>query len=212
MFDAPDPQDITGSITRRFKDYEAGNVSAFDRLFEIYFPKVFRVAGSKLSGSGARTDAEDIASTVMAKLALNIADGRYKDRLKDRDELWLLMKTITYGLCCDYYRRKFSTRRGGGTTFNSSDFMVVDDEGNYREILAFVEASSDHEVAAALRDSIEYLVEKQIVTPLTRAVAQLKISGHTDEEISKHLDISKRSVTRKLGEIRRLWEKSEAST
>jgi RNA polymerase sigma factor (sigma-70 family) len=198
---------LTGTVTRWIRDFESGNPAAFQGIFDLYFPRIKRIAANKLRGPGAEIDAEDVAAEVLSKMAENICGGRYQSRLANRHELWLLMLAMMRSLVIDLHRRRLSLKRGAGMVYVASDLQLVNDAGMPFDLVKFVDETSDHEAITMLHDSINYLITQRLQSQRTRDVAKLKLEGYSDEEISRRLGCSEKTVRRKTALIRSLWMK-----
>ena len=61
------------------------------------------------------------------------------------------------------------------------------------------------EMAAQFADLLGHLIGR-LDEEVLRRLAELKLLGHTEEEMAAELGVSPRTVRRKLDLIRRLWE------
>jgi DNA-binding NarL/FixJ family response regulator len=89
----------------------------------------------------------------------------------------------------------------------ASDLQLVNDAGMPFDLVKFVDETSDHEAITMLHDSINYLITQRLQSQRTRDVAKLKLEGYSDEEISRRLGCSEKTVRRKTALIRSLWMK-----
>ena len=100
-------------ITRWLERVEQGDSEAEQVLWDHYFMKLVWIARQNLLGAVRRTvDEEDVALSAMNSFYRGGREGRF-DQLKDRDELWKLLLTITIrkaGLA----RRTFGRQKRGG--------------------------------------------------------------------------------------------------
>jgi len=187
-----------GSVTLWLGRLRAGDAAAsadaIQRLWARYFSALVRLARARLPRAARRAaDEEDIALSALDSFCRGEAAGRFA-ALEDRDDLWRILVTITLRKVCDAIAHENRDKRGAGRTGAAASAL---DELLTRE--------PSPEVAAQLSDLVEHLVGR-LGDDLLRRLALLKVQGHTEEEIAAELGVSPRTVRRKLGLIRRLWE------
>jgi DNA-directed RNA polymerase specialized sigma24 family protein len=187
-----------GSVTLWLGRLRAGDAAAsadaIQRLWARYFSALVRLARARLPRAARRAaDEEDIALSALDSFCRGEAAGRFA-ALEDRDDLWRILVTITLRKVCDAIAHENRDKRGAGWTGAAASAL---DELLTRE--------PSPEVAAQLADQVDHLVGR-LGDDLLRRLALLKIQGHTEEEIAAELGVSPRTVRRKLGLIRRLWE------
>jgi DNA-directed RNA polymerase specialized sigma24 family protein len=189
------------SVSKWIEDLKQGDAEAAARLWERYFEKMVRAA-SKILGRHKRgvADEQDVALSAFDSLCRGAAKGNF-DQLKDRDDLWALLLTITAQKSVDRIRWDSRQRRGGGKVLRESELAdayqgrTIDDilsRGPTPEFLALV----DEEHARLL---------SQLRDDTLRHIVNWKLEGHTNLEIAQFLGISVHSVGRKLRLIRLSW-------
>ena len=101
--------DITFWI-RKLKDVDE---EAAHQIWIAYFPKLVRLARSKLDSHPRRAaDEEDMALSALNSFFRGAQAGRFE--LHDRNDLWKLLTTITLRKVGAEYRRHYAAKRGGG--------------------------------------------------------------------------------------------------
>ena len=99
-----------------------GDEGAAQALWEQYFRKLVRVAERELRGMPRRAvDEEDVALSAMQSFCRGLADQRFQE-LKDREELWKLLVTITARKAAAQRRKHYALKRGGGKVRGDSIF------------------------------------------------------------------------------------------
>jgi DNA-directed RNA polymerase specialized sigma24 family protein len=187
-----------GSVTLLLERLRAGDpeasADATARLWARYFGALMELARKRLPGTARRAaDEEDIALSALDSFCRGEAAGRFPD-LGDRDALWRLLATITLRKVRDAIEYEGRKKRGAGRAGESTG--VLD------ELLA---RDPSPEMAAQLADLLRHLIDR-LGDEVMRRLAELKLQGHTEEEMAAELSVSPRTVRRKLELIRRLWE------
>jgi DNA-directed RNA polymerase specialized sigma24 family protein len=172
----------------------AASAEATARLWGRYFGALVRLARTRLPGTARRAaDEEDIALSALDSFCRGEAAGRFP-ALEDRDDLWRLLATITLRKVRDVIEYEGRKKRGAGRAGEPA--VVLD------ELLA---RDPPPEMAAQFADLLGHLVAR-LDDDVLRRLAELKLFGHTEEEMAAALGVSPRTVRRKLELIRRLWE------
>jgi DNA-directed RNA polymerase specialized sigma24 family protein len=173
----------------------AASADATARLWGRYFGALVRLARTRLPGTVRRAaDEEDIALSALDSFCRGEAAGRFPT-LGDRDDLWRLLATITLRKVRDAIEHEWRQKRGAGRSGEGAE--VLD------ELFA---RDPSPEVAAQFADLLGHLIAR-LGDDVLRRLAELKLLGHTEEEMAAALGISPRTVRRKLDLIRRLWER-----
>jgi RNA polymerase sigma factor (sigma-70 family) len=192
------------SVTRLIRDMKAGESEAAGELFKRYFAKLVPLARKELGSASRRVaDEEDVAVSVFKSLCLGAAKGRF-DVLTDRDDLWRLLLTITHQKSVDHIRRGQRQKRGGGKVRGDSVFFRADDTEAGGGFDQFTNHEPTPEQLVQVREELERLLG-MLRNDMLRQVAMYKLEGCTNEEIAERLEMTTRSVERKLRLIREKW-------
>ena len=190
-----------GSVTHWVKQLQAGDQAAAQALWERYIRRLVALARKKLHGAARRVaDEEDVALSAFDSFCRRAAGGRFP-QLNDRDNLWQLLVVITARKAHQLVRHERQQKRGGEPSAQA--FGPDRDEADPYKLLAR-EPSPEFaaEVAEECRRLLHLLGDDDL-----RAVALQKMEGYTVDEIAVTLGCAPRTVARKLGLIRGLWEK-----
>lgn len=189
-----------GSITRFLGPLKAGDEDAIQKIWEVYFARLVRLARNKIGGGPRRVaDEEDAALSAFDDFCRGAAEGRFP-RLFDRDDLWQILLVLTARKTANLLKRENALKRGAGlvrTALDSSDTNFG--------LAELIDREPDPALAAEITEQCRNLLRKLPDEGL-RAVAVWKLEGHTNEEIAAKLGRSLGSVERKLRVIRTLWE------
>ncbi len=190
-------------ITLWLESLKEGDDRAADVLWKSYFEQLLRLARAKLSGISRRErDEEDVAISAMDSFFRGAKAGRFSN-LSGRNDLWRLLVTITARKAALEARRQTRQKRGGGKVRGESVFAQRDgDHGmGIQQVLG---RTPSPELANIMAETCERLFLLLNDATLTN-VALLKMEGHTNEEISRQLDCTVRTVERKVERIRQKW-------
>lgn len=193
-----------GSISIWISQLKGGEAQAAQNLWERYSSRLVDQAKKRLNNVPKQVvDEEDIAICVFQSLCRGAKAGRFED-IRNRDDLWWLLLALTKQKVVDHVRRETAQKRGGGRVLSEAgiggdtgeseaftldyligdeptpDFLISMDEENRR-------------LLGLLRD--DHL----------RHIAMRRLEGYSVREIADHLDLSTRSIERKLKLIRTTW-------
>jgi len=184
-----------GSVTLLLGRLQSGEQEAASGLCERYFNKLVEVARARLPLRFRRAaDEEDVALSALRTFVHRAAAGGFP-ALSNGGDLWRLLVQITVCKALKWMEREGRQKRGSGRAHENA--AVLDD-------LFAREPTPD--MAAQLIDLLGHLLER-LDDPMLQRLTELRLQGHTEEEMAAELDVSPRTVRRKLELIRRLWER-----
>jgi DNA-directed RNA polymerase specialized sigma24 family protein len=185
---------------------KVGDGRDIQRLWDRYFGRLVRLAGSRLPGHARRAfDEEDVALSAFRSFCDRAGRGQFP-MLSDRDDLWRVLSTITVRKVVHSVRHQTRLKRGGGRVLGESAVGEAADEGLSR----FLGDEPTPEQAAEFADEYERLFAR-LDDPALRTIARRKLEGYSSEEIAAGLGVTARTVDRKLRLIRALWEADAGS-
>jgi RNA polymerase sigma factor (sigma-70 family) len=194
-----------GSVTGWIRGVKAGDEAALRQLWERYFPRLVRLAGTRLGDLPRRVaDEEDVVQAVFTAFWEGAGGGRF-DHLHDRDDLWHLLFAITVHKAGDLRAYLTAARRGGGAVRGDSAFVAPADGAAGGLEAAAVDPEPTPEAAAQLVEDYRRLLDR-LGDDEVRSVALWKMAGHSNEEIAARLGCVPRTVERRLNLIRSIWE------
>lgn len=186
------------------RQLESGQSAAAQPLWEHFCQKLIQLAGQKLSSKLRRSyDEEDAALSAFHSLCRVISERRQTD-LGDRDNLWRLLVTITERKVTARLRHEIRSKRDIRRTVGESCF-TASDEGS-GGIASLPDREPTPEFAAEFADLCGAMLDA-LGDETLRQVAQLRLKNYDPDEIAKSLNLSRRTVERKLLIIRGRWEK-----
>jgi RNA polymerase sigma factor (sigma-70 family) len=186
-----------GSITTWLDGIKARQDDAAQELWNRYFARLVPLARHHLRGFGRETDEEDVALSALKSAMLGVQAGRFPD-LNDRTGLWPLLVTMTARKAMNEIKRQRTKKRDRAAEQPLADMQaIVGDEPS-------------PEFALRLAEAIESLVEA-LGDDALQLIATRKLEGYDNDEIAAELDVSTRTVVRKLARIRQEWEEASPS-
>jgi DNA-directed RNA polymerase specialized sigma24 family protein len=195
------------SVSQWIDRLREGDSQAAAHLWERYFARLVNLARQKLRKAPRRSfDEEDVVLDVMDSVCRGIEQGRYP-RLDNRDDLWRLLFTITLRKSVSRIRHHQRQRRGGGRVRGESQFGVAADDSAVAGIANLPASEPDPETVVEFAEQTERLLA-MLGDETLRQIAQLKLEGHTDDEIAARVGCVRRTVVRKLSVIRGIWSTS----
>jgi DNA-directed RNA polymerase specialized sigma24 family protein len=174
----------------------AGDPVAVRDLWDKYFDRMVALAREKLRGlSGRASDEEDVALSAFKSFCRAVEGGRCDEALSP-DGLWALMMTLTARKAINLWRYETRDKRRRPTS----------DQGVNQQLLKkVVGREPEPEFIALMADECDRLF-RRLDDPELKAIALCKLEGLTNAEIAKQLDLTHRTVQRKVRLIRNRLE------
>jgi DNA-directed RNA polymerase specialized sigma24 family protein len=183
---------------------KAGEDAAARSLWGRYCDRLVRLARRKLRDTPRRAaDEEDVALSAFHGLCLGARGGRFP-ALADRDGLWGLLVFITAQKAADQIAHERRQKRGGGKVRGGSALAGGpggSHEGGFDRVLSTSPGPATLNVWAEEYGRLLGLLGDGTL----RQVAELKVQGHTVEEIAGRLGLARRTIHRKIHLIRKVW-------
>jgi len=200
------PMTSKASVSQWIDCLKAGDDRAAQNLWERYGERLLQIAKHKLHGRAKGiADEDDIALCVFASLCRGAVAGRFSD-IHNRDDLWWLLLAITQQKAVDLVRHEVAQKRGGGRVLSEAATASSRNRGHGILLDDLIGNEPTPEFFAILEEQTKRLIEC-LDDDLQRTVATRRIEGYTVDEIAAQLDLSTRSVERKLKLIRETWSK-----
>jgi DNA-directed RNA polymerase specialized sigma24 family protein len=194
------------SVARLIDGLRGGEDEVIRRLWDRYFARLVRLAGARLPRDRRRaSDEEDVALSAFNSFCDRAARGQFP-RLADRDDLWRLLSTITTRKVLETLRSQGRQKRGGGRVVGESG--AGDGDGG-DGLARFLGREPTPDQAAQFADECDRLFAR-LDDPVLRTVALRRLEGFSSEEIAAELNVSARTVDRKLGLVRAVWSEATA--
>src|SRR5262249_40418789 len=132
-------------------------------------------------------------------------------QLRDRDNLWRLLVTITARKAWQLAQHEGRQKRGGHAVLDEAALTDPAASSSVETGLEqFLRREPTSELAAEVAEEYQRLLASLPDAEL-RSVAHWKMEAYTNEEIATKLGCALRSVERKLRVIRSLWDRVESA-
>src|SRR5262245_38441551 len=178
-----------GDVSNWIRGTRRDDGRAPERLCEHYCPRVLELAENKLGRVGGMADAEDVAASALDSLLQGARAGRFS-LLHNRNDLWSLLFAITQRKIINLRRYNEAGRRRPRGWRADVETVPADDP--------------PPEFAALVEDLIRDLFGR-LPTEELRRLARLRLEGWSNLEIADQLEVSVRTVERKLQLIQAIW-------
>ncbi len=191
------------SVTYWIDGLKAGNDDPIQRLWDRYFQRLVRLASTRLPNHARRAvDEEDIALSAFQSFCERARKGQFPE-LANRDDLWRVLFAITVRKAIGAVRHQTRKKRGGGQVLGESA-LGHDEPSQSAQLARYLSREPTPDDAAELADHLDTLFAR-LNDVILRVIAFQKLQGLSSEEIGRSLEISARTVDRKLQLIRALW-------
>jgi DNA-directed RNA polymerase specialized sigma24 family protein len=199
------------SVTQWIDRLKTGDPDAAQKLWERYFRRLVGLARKKLRAAPRRAaDEEDVALSAFDSFCRGAGQDRFP-RLHDRLDLWQLLVLLTARKAVDLAQHERRQKRGGGAVLDEAALpRPADSSAPDAPLEQFRDPEPTPAFAAQVAEECRRLLERLDSAGL-RNVALLKVEGYSNEEIAAQLDCGLRTVERRLGLIRSIWEQEGAS-
>ena len=191
-------------VTQWLRHLADGDEDAAQAIWEKYFDRLVLLAQRQMAGLPRRAaDEEDVALSAMKSFCRGMGAGRYP-QLKDRNDLWKLLVTITCHKAVNQARKVRAQKRGGGHVRGESVFVRADDSASGGAIEQVMGEVPTPEFACIMFENCRGLLDR-LEDDTLKIIALCKMEGDSIEEIARKLNYTARTVERKLARIRERW-------
>ncbi|MFT7630273.1 MAG: RNA polymerase sigma factor (sigma-70 family) [Mariniblastus sp.] len=191
---------LNNGISVCLEQLRDGNPEAAREIWEACYPRLVLLARKRLEGlSRKMKDEEDVALSALKSFFKAAEMGRFPD-LRDADDLWRLLCSMTIRKAIDV--RRYEGRRPALGESHLGNPNI--EKGGLHELPADVDEAA---FAERISEELEHRLAE--LAPDLRELAIAKLEGYSNAEISERLNIALRTVERRLHLIRRKWESAE---
>jgi RNA polymerase sigma factor (sigma-70 family) len=192
------------TVTDWIDRLKTGDGMAASQLWERYYHDIVRLARRKLGDSPrVAADEEDVAISAFKSLCLRAARGQFHE-LKDRDDLWQLLVTITVRKAINQRKHQARGKRGGGKVLTETDRIGKPTGSEVVGLEWLASQEVPPEIATMMDEELRRLFDL-LDDDTLRRVGRLRMEGHSVAEIAAQLSCNRRTVARKLELIRAQW-------
>lgn len=192
------------SITQYIGQLRAGDEFAAQRIWERFYGRLIRLARRRLANAPTKVaDWDDVVQEAMAQFFARVQQGQFP-RLHDRGDLWQVLARLVNCRVADQKRKQTRQKRGGGRVFTESILKMFVGAGQNPGLDGLVGVQPTPEFADEMFANLS-LALGELPTGSHREVALLRLQGYENREIGKRMNCSRSTVTRRLRDIREIW-------
>ena len=196
-----------GSVTLWMAQARDGDSAALQALWERYFPPLIELVRGKLRRAPrAAADEEDVALSAFDSFYRRAAQGTFP-QLSDRQDLWCVLVLVASRKACDLVEHEQRQIRDWRRVERGGE---ADDSPAASPLARLISREPDPAFAAEVADNCRRLLAALPDDEL-RALAVMKLEGHTNDEIAGRIGKAPATVERRLRRIRRCWQQDETA-
>lgn len=205
MTDSPESLDTNWSQQNKIEGLLNGDEQAIADVVEQSMNRLKKQISRRLpQGLRRHTDEEDVAQSVMNSFICGVRQGGRFKKLDDTNDLWQILGMLTKQKIAKHVRRYQAQKRGSGNVRGESIFSRPDQDSIAPGLDGVVERFDGALEELVQTEEVDNLLQA-LENDRLREIAVLKLEQFSHEEIADRLQISVRSVGRKLDVIRDLW-------
>lgn len=191
---------VDAPVTDWISQLADNDQQAAERLWAYFSARIRNLARQQLDPRTRRTyDENDAANSAFHSLCKGLQDGRF-EHISDRDGMWGILAVITARKVAAQQRFEHRQKRGGGHVRGDSLFAELGVKG----LDAVTGDDTTPEMAAIFTETCGRLVSS-LGDPMLQQIVLLKFEGHRNTSVAEQIGRTRRTVERKLEEIRRIW-------
>jgi RNA polymerase sigma factor (sigma-70 family) len=193
-----------GSVTVHLGHAKLGESFAQFQLWQRYVERLVRLAKASMSAAqNTVAEPEDIALEAFNDLLVGLEQNRFR-QLNDRNDLWRVLIMLIKRRSIDELRKANSKKRNGRQA-TDPQHPPLDRQVTYlgcQDRISCEEPTPDE--AMLLKEELSLRIN-ELEDATLQSIALAKMAGHDNREIADRMNVSLRSVERKLSIIRRRW-------
>ena len=143
----------------------------------------------------SRVDPEDVVQSVFRTFFVRVKEGRF--RIEDQDDLCKLLMRITVHKTLRQVEFHKAAKR-------NANMEECQGEHSQEELLQALDGEPTPEAAASFLDEMEHFLGQ--LRPEERQILELRLQGHSNDEIAEKLGIYDRKIRRVIERIRGIAE------
>lgn len=200
MSEAVTPSPDPGSVTCWIASLQAGDLLPLQDVWRRYSARIAAEAERRLPRRAASADAEDVAQSVFTAVWRAAESGRLSD-IQSRDELWWYLVAIAHRKVTDRVRRATARKRGGGRVALEADLGGAEEPASGFHLDKLMGAAADPSVLVEMQDLYQQLA-RTLADDLAIRATNARLEGYQCDQIATRLDVSQRTIERKLSLVR----------
>ncbi len=191
------------SVTLLLGKVRSKDEAAIADLWAKYWTQLVMAAQRQCQYQTALVDPEFIAQSVFNHVCNQFQRGNMAD-ISDREQFWAILLNLTKNKAIDHFRKETRQKRGGHlrrVALTDGENQPVAEPFRDREQLEDRDASE-------LLDHFLFLLNQEDPTGTLTQILLGRLAGESNPAIAKVLDVSTRTVDRKIERIRLVLESS----
>jgi RNA polymerase sigma factor (sigma-70 family) len=195
-----------GSVTRCIQQLKAGDLDAFEKIWQHYFEELLEVARGVMRQrkKWSIADEDDIVQNALLSVCRGFPKNKSYENVNSRESLWPILVAITKFKVADNFRRENAAKRGAGRVVSEANLERNSDSTRVGLAQLVADEAPKPQDIAEMSEQLTLLMGLLPRDDL-KAIARLHLEGWKNNEIAEELQISTRSVERKLALVRDAW-------
>jgi RNA polymerase sigma-70 factor (ECF subfamily) len=186
----PDPLESRELVAR----WRAGSQDAARQLFDRYVDRLVALARKRIGPRlASRVDPEDVVQSVFRTVFGRLKEGQFC--IEEQDDLCKLLMRVTVHKALRQVEFHGAGKRDPGQE-------AAPGEAGQQRVLEVLDREPPPEAVVAFLDELEHFLGRLV--PLERQVIELRLQGHSNEEIAAQLGVIDRRVRRIVERVRGL--------
>ena len=181
-------------------------MDAFEKIWQHYFEELLEVARGVMRQrkKWSIVDEDDIVQNALLSVCRGFPKNKSYENVNSRESLWPILVAITKFKVADNFRRENAAKRGAGRVVSEASL----DRNNDSSRIGLAQLVADDKPKPQdLAEMSEQLTLLMALLPRDdlKQIARLHLEGWKNNEIAEEMEISTRSVERKLALVRDAW-------
>jgi RNA polymerase sigma-70 factor, ECF subfamily len=173
-----------------------GDNDAAREIFDRYAARLLLLSRRRIGQRmNSRVDPEDVVQSVFRTFFARMKNDQFE--VEKKDDLFKLLVRITAHKTLRQIAHHRAAKRDPGQETRQSD-------DNYEMLLQAMDAEPTAETVVTFMDNLEHFLSQ--LTTQDRQIVEMRLQGHSTEEIAKQLGTYDRKIRRVLERIRGMAE------
>jgi RNA polymerase sigma-70 factor (ECF subfamily) len=172
--------------------FRQGDQDAARQIVDRYLDRMMTLARRRISQRlASRVDPEDIVQSVFRTFFGRLKEGQFV--FDDQDDLCKLLMRITLHKTLRQVAYHKAAKR-------DPNLEMAHGEHHQEQLLALCDQEPTQEATVAFLDQLEHFLAQ--LRPQEREILEMRLQGHSNEDISKKLGIYDRKIRRVIEHVR----------
>jgi RNA polymerase sigma-70 factor (ECF subfamily) len=172
--------------------YRQGDQDAARQIVDRYLDRLLTLARRRISQRlSSRVDPEDIVQSVFRTFFVRLKDGQFS--FDDQDDLCKLLMRITLHKTLRQVAFHKAAKR-------DPNLETPQGEHHHEQLMALFDQEPTQEATVAFLDQLEHFLSQ--LRPQEREILEMRLQGHSNEEIAGKLGIYDRKIRRVIEHVR----------